>query len=71
MDYADSFTPKPIKGERYTTTEGKIVIVDDILPDEGVVFVFCHYEGDEPNTMFPNKEEWEAMFSHADDVSIL
>lgn len=68
MDYADSFTPKPIKGERYTTTEGKIVIVDDILPDEGVVFVFCHYEGDEPNTMFPNKEEWEAMFSHADDV---
>lgn len=68
MDYADSFTPKPKKGERYTTTEGKIVIVDDILPDEGVVFVFCHYEGDEPNTMFPNKEEWEAMFSHADDV---
>lgn len=68
MDYADSFTPKPIKGEKYTTTDGKIVIVDDIQPDEGVVYVFCHYEGDEPYTMSPNKEEWEAMFSHVDDT---
>lgn len=68
MDYADSFTPKPIKGEKYTTTDGKIVVVDDIQPDEGVVYVFCHYEGDEPYTMSPNKEEWEAMFSHVDDT---
>ena len=66
MDYADNFNPKPIKGEKYTTTDGKVVIVDDIQPDEGVVYVFCHYEGDAPNTMFPNKDEWEAMFSAAD-----
>ena len=68
MDYADNFTPKPIKGEKYTAKDGKIVIVDDIQPDEGVVYVFCHYEGDEPNTMFPNKEEWESMFSLSDDI---
>ena len=66
MDYADNFNPKPIKGEKYTTTDGKVVIVDDIQPDEGVVYVFCHYEGDAPNTMFPNKDEWEAMFSPVD-----
>ena len=66
MDYADNFNPKPIKGEKYTTTDGMVVIVDDIQPDEGVVYVFCHYEGDAPNTMFPNKDEWEAMFSAAD-----
>ena len=66
MDYADNFNPKPIKGEKYSTTDGKVVIVDDIQPDEGVVYVFCHYEGDAPNTMFPNKDEWEAMFSAAD-----
>ena len=66
MDYADNFNPKPIKGEKYTTTDGKVVIVDDIQPDEGVVYVFCHYEGDAPNTMFPNKDEWEAMFYAAD-----
>lgn len=68
MDYADNFTPKPIRGEKYTTTNGKVVIVDEILSDDGVVCVFCHYEGDDPNTMFPNKEEWEAMFSPADDA---
>lgn len=68
MDYADNFTPKPIRGEKYTTTNGKVVIVDEILSDDGVVCVFCHYEGDDPNTMFPNKEEWEAMFSSADDA---
>lgn len=68
MDYAVNFTPKPIRGEKYTTTNGKVVIVDEILSDDGVVCVFCHYEGDDPNTMFPNKEEWEAMFSPADDA---
>ena len=68
MDYADNFNPKPIKGEKYTTTDGKVVIVDDIQPDEGVVYVFCHYEGDAPNTMYPNKEEWEEMFSSSSDV---
>ncbi len=68
MDYADNFTPKPIRGEKYTTTNGKVVIVDEILSDDGVVCVFCHYEGDDPNTMFPNKEEWEAMFSPTDDA---
>lgn len=67
MDYADNFTPKPIKGEKYTARDGRTIIVDDIQPDEGVVYVFCHYEGDEPNTMFPNKEEWESMFSLSDD----
>lgn len=69
MDYTDSFNPKPNKGERYTTKDGKVVIVDDIQPDEGVVYVFCHYEGDDPCTLYPNKEEWEAMFV-SDDAPI-
>lgn len=67
MDYADNFIPKPVIGERYTTIDGKNVVVDDIQSDEGVVYVFCHYEGDNPNTLFPNKEEWEAMFSKYND----
>lgn len=68
MDYADNFNPKPIKGEQYTTSDGKVVVVDDIQSDEGVVYVFCHYVGDDPCTLYPNKEEWEAMFA-SDDVT--
>lgn len=68
MDYADNFNPKPIKGEQYTTSGGKVVVVDGVQSDEGVVYVFCHYEGDDPCTLYPNKEEWEAMFV-SDDVA--